>query len=247
MPDFFSNVISQYPIFGLETLKGNSLNVNFLNMGTGLKFTKSFLYKNADVRDSVSSLISGRGKKQTKIGFCGHFPQVGYYFNGKIGQPFDGEEWRILGSDDGESDSLEKVFFEIRRKVKEKKSHFIMAHLGNMSQAESESSLDAIEYRRHFFSVLEKIVEMILSYRGMIFLSSDFYQENEEKRIFPFMVVGKSLVGRSAIRGGDVYSADLNTLKCMGTVFDVGPSILGSLGIESPKNWEGKNLLERLK
>lgn len=202
----------------------------------------------------VGRVISLHDLRQLRVSESEKERFIGYYFNGRRDAPFTGEERVIIPSPKVPTYDLkpEMAAYEITEamfsKLKEERCSFVLinfanadmvGHTGNIAAA--KIAVEAVD------ACLGKIANFILEVDGYLVITSD--HGNAEEMIaldtgemdtehsanpVPFIVVSRRFQSQPE-------------MLTSGILGDVGPTILGLLGIETPSSMSGRDLLKDLR
>jgi|GEM_PF-285270 bisphosphoglycerate-independent phosphoglycerate mutase (AlkP superfamily) len=257
----FLNLIKEYPSALLDT-GGKSLNVRYLELGTGREIES----ENGEPLLSLSRVLADAGLRQKKITETERFAALTYFFNGRVEEQMENEEWQIVSSEINWhgfrfKNPSRRITKELLKNIKQEPVFdFIVAVLPALDLAAANADFETV---RKISAVLddklEEIVEAVLARDGVLFLSAacgnaektriadtELMDREMTDNPVPVIIVGNKFKGR-AIDPNDTISGDLSLSSPSGTLADIVPTILGILGLEKTAGMTGENLLERFR
>ncbi len=232
--------IENYPFL---ILKSADINVDspwnsFLAMGTG-----SSIKDNAK-RVSLSSLIADAGLSQLHLAESEDFSNASYFFNNLEKRKHDKEEWvNILStkSDFYTKDSnmmTAKINSYLIKEVEKQNYDFILATYSNLYE---KDDLILRKISRDFIiSRLKLLISTILSFNGILFLTSNTTNQKDHNFV-PLFVISKEYKNKS-FRTYD-HHRDISEQGASGNIYDISPTILKVLGLSKPEEMKGDSLI----
>ncbi|MFA5129746.1 MAG: 2,3-bisphosphoglycerate-independent phosphoglycerate mutase [Patescibacteria group bacterium] len=211
---------------------------------------------------SLGSVLSDAGLRQFRIAETERYAHATVFLNGMAEQPFAGEHRLILPSPSVSSydlapdmrmhDIAERVVQEVAVAGQDiiicsLAGPDIIARTGNM-----QAAIAACEAADH---ALARIAEAVLAVGGTMFVTADHARAESvmdpitgrarlegTNNPVPFIIVRQAFEGFKA-PSGDVLSGAAAFMNPTGTLADVAPTIIKSLGLHVPKEMTGRSLL----
>ena len=210
----------------------------------------------------LARVISEAGLKQLHIAETEKYAHVTYFFNGGTEKPYRGQDNILIPSpkvasyDKQPEMSGDQLTVRLLKEIKKNIYDFIVVnyaapdmvgHTGN-----GPATLEAMEYVDGY---LDKIIKMVLSTDGMIFITADHGNAEEVTNLqtgemdkehsvnpVPLIAVGKAWEGQTLYKDL-IVDHDLSMLQPTGILADVPVTILTYMGIKPPADMSGNNLL----
>jgi len=226
-----------------------------LNFATMIEYDKKLDVKVAfpptgKIDDTLSEVISKNNLKQVKIVESEKMVHVNFFLNGKVNEPFPGEE-RIIVPTPKDVDSFDQkpemniagVTEAIIEKINDDNCDFIIANFANTdvvghieNEGAIERALEAVD--TNVGIVVEEakkagITAIITADHGTVekWLYADgAIDTGHTNSPVPFILIEPNATGRISLRDG-------------GSLVDVAPTILELFGIEVPEAMTGTNLM----
>lgn len=224
-----------------------------------------------EVNFTLGELISRQGLLQLRIAETVKYAHVTYFFNGGQEAPFPGEDRILIPSfppkadqplaekDVGPEKAPEMQAGKICQTVLANlaKYDFILANLANVDMVGHTGDFEASVKA---FEILDKLVgeikQAVLAQKGVLIVTGD-HGNAEEKR---YQLTGEARTKHTANPVPFYLLADngrfseptpddrirKNYLEIKGTLIDIAPTVLELLGLEKPKEMNGKSLLKIL-
>ncbi|HEY2731789.1 MAG TPA: 2,3-bisphosphoglycerate-independent phosphoglycerate mutase [Polyangia bacterium] len=199
----------------------------------------------------LSEVLSKAGLSQLRTAETEKYGHVTYFFNGGVEQPFPGEERRLVPSnrdvatyDLAPEMSAAPVTDGVVEALAPDGPDFILVNYANPDMvghtgklAPAVSAIDTID------TCLGRVIDAAAKVNASVFITAD--HGNCETMVdpqtgqphtahttnpVPFIAVGGDLVGRK--------------LRAGGRLADVAPTLIDYLGLEQPKEMDGRSLLE---
>lgn len=256
----FLKLVKEYPA---ATLGVGALNWNirYLSLGTG----KDVDQEDAQISDTLSTVVSAAGFKQLKITDSERFAALSYFFNGGREDKLPGEEWHIF-SGPGRNNKIKNDSRAIVKKLLETLAEDEVPHLTVASLPYLDLVATAVPANGELISRavedidthLKKIQAAVAALKGWLVISSaggnaeqiiNLRTEQVDNYLtsnpVPFVVIGEGLSGQT-INGADAPDSDLSLLTPAGTLADVAPTILALLRLDKPEGMSGRNLLDSI-
>lgn len=200
------------------------------------------------VRDTLSEAIDKAGFRQVKITEAEKAVHVGYFLNGKRGEPFPGEERIIVPTrkdvalfDEAPRMSIEEITEAIINAIHDDGCRFIFANFPNVDvvgHIENEKAiLEAVEA---VDSATGKVVQKAFEAGITVIVSAD--HGTAEKWLYPDGVVDTGHTD-SPVPFILIHTGGPVLLRSGGGLTDVAPTILQLMGLEKPLLMTGRTLI----
>ncbi|MHA2426596.1 MAG: 2,3-bisphosphoglycerate-independent phosphoglycerate mutase [Candidatus Hermodarchaeia archaeon] len=211
------------------------------------------------VEKPLSVVLSENGFQQAHVAESEKERFVKYYFNGQREDPVEGETDCIVASpkvltyDKKPEMSLPKLISEFKKLLKRDVSHFFIVNFANPDMVAHSGSVEAtIKAVEYVDKYLAELVEAVLNIQGTIIVTAD-HGNAEELLTFPtstyFYTTSEGSVNTDHSNNPVPYVVISSSLKGQsiqlprGSLCDIAPTILHLMGIPTPKEMTGKNLL----
>lgn len=236
-------------------------NLHFVTMTEYMKNlpVSAIAYPTQTVPKPLPEVISQSNKCQFCLAESEKERMVTYYYRGQRGEPYPGEEFHIESSPKVKTYDLKpemsvyKVLDKFKEQINKDKFHFYFVNFANTDMVGHTGVLKAgIKATEHVDKCVGELVDEVLARDGTVLIIADHGNADEmikypatsffytsqlgvvdtehSNNPVPFHVINNSLRG--------------NTKKLpQGTLADLGPTVLGLLGIPIPPEMTGKNLL----
>jgi len=209
-------------------------------------------YPAETVETPIAKVISDAGLSQLHIAETEKYAHVTYFFNGGQEKSFPNEDHVLIPSlkvssyDQKPAMSAREITDRVIQEIREVKYDFIVLNFANADMVGHTGNLQAtIEAVEILDSCIGKIVEVALSYDGVVLITADhgnaekkfdlqtgvFNKEHTNSAV-PFILIGKMWEGKNII--GGVTGTDLSQAVSAGVLSDVGPTILKIMGLRKP-------------
>lgn len=200
-----------------------------------------------NLQNTLGQVIAEAGKKQIRIAETEKYPHVTYFFSGGREIPFEGEERIMVPSpkvatyDLQPEMSANELTSKIIKAVKNKEADFICLNFANPDMVGHTGVYEAIVKAVETVDTLtKKIVEVGIENEYSFIIIADHGNAD--------FVVNADGSPNTAHTTNPVpiflIDKDYNVIKD-GILADVAPSILSLMGIEIPKEMNGKILIEK--
>jgi 2,3-bisphosphoglycerate-independent phosphoglycerate mutase len=212
-------------------------------------FPKNKAFPPEKVSNPVGKILSDNRLKQLRIAESEKFPHVTYFFNGANKEIYPFETWVEIPSPedvstyDQKPEMSQKWVTEVLiKKIQSDEFDFILVNFAGPDMVAHTGNIQAtIKAMETCDECVGKIVETVFEKDGVVMITAD--HGNAEELIdqnsgnpdtkhstnqVPFITVKKGLKGRELTVGG---------------LTDVAPTILGLLGISTPPEMTGRDLL----
>lgn len=205
------------------------------------------IFEKDNLNNTLGEIVSKAGQTQVRIAETEKYPHVTFFFNGGREIPFEGEERILVNSPKVATYDLqpEMSAFEVRDKIiqhiEAKQPNFICLNFANPDMVGHTGVYEAIiQAVQHVDACLEKVVQVGLQ-NGYEFLviadhgNADLAinQDGSPNTAHSLNPVPMVLV-----------SSDQNVQLKNGILADVAPTLLGRLGIPTPPEMTGTNLVD---
>jgi 2,3-bisphosphoglycerate-independent phosphoglycerate mutase len=231
-----------------RTIKFSSM-AQFTEYSTDHSSYLETIFPTTQIEESLGEIISKRGMRQLRIAETEKYAHVTFFFSGGVEKEFPGEDRILIKSPNVATYDLKpemsciEVNDRLVESVKSGEYDFLVVNFANPDMVGHTGKMDAtIEAVETIDGQLEKLVEAVKKVNGTIFITADhgnaekmFDVENNQPHTahttndVPFIMV------KNDIRG--------ITLRAIGTLADIAPTILYEFGIESPEEFSGENLV----
>ncbi|MDD5341048.1 MAG: 2,3-bisphosphoglycerate-independent phosphoglycerate mutase [Patescibacteria group bacterium] len=222
----------------------------------------AFAFAPIEIKKPLAKILSDAGLKQLHIAETEKYAHVTYFFNGGVEEPFPGEDRIVIPSprvpsfDQKPEMSAYKVTDEIVKAVSENKYDFIVANFANTDIVAHTGNLKAtIEAAEVVDKCVGKIINLILSKNGVVFLTADHGNGEELQNIktgemdkehstnpVPFIIIGHQWEGKN-LGLPDSVGGDLSLVTPSGVLADVAPTILKVMGFKPSSEMTGTPLI----
>lgn len=200
----------------------------------------------------LGHILSMNNIKQLRIAESEKERFVTYYFNGQLEKPFSLEDRLIVPSPDVETYDLKpsmaahEITDALIQRVSDEDYRFVLVNYANADMVghtgNFEAAIKAVETVDECIGRLKDFVE---GYGGILLITADHGNAEIMKQgenvdtehsasLVPFIAIS------------DKFLSNPTTLQS-GILADVAPTVLKLLGMESPQQMTGRNLLEELK
>ncbi len=222
----------------------------------------AFAFKPIEIKKPLAKILSDADLKQLHISETEKYAHVTYFFNAGIEEPFPGEDRIVIPSprvssfDQKPEMSAYKVTDEILKAVSENKYDFILANFANPDIVAHTGNLKAtIEAVEVTDKCVGKIVNMVLSKNGVVFITADHGNAEELQNIktgeidkehstnpVPFIIIGHNWEGKN-LGLPDSVGGDLSLVTPSGVLADIAPTILKVMGMKPSNDMTGTALI----
>ncbi len=220
---------------------------NFVSMTKYGDFDVDVAFEFHPVTNSLSEVVSKNGLLQAKFSEPTKYAHVTYFLNGGIEKAFEGEDRFLIEPKDVKTfdEAPEMSAIELANKFKEEvekqKYDFLMCNLANCDMVGHTGNFDAtLVALETVDKAIEIICNSVLSNGGEVVVTAD--HGNAEKMLNQN---GDICTTHTTNPVWCVYVGDRFSKMHDGRLADISPTIANLLGIEKPKEWTGKNLLEK--
>jgi 2,3-bisphosphoglycerate-independent phosphoglycerate mutase len=212
-------------------------------------FPRKLAFPQEKVLTPLGKVLSKNGLKQLRISESEKFPHVTYFFNGQNKEIYPGETWLEVPSPkdvptyDKKPEMSQKLVTDVLlEKIQKDDYDFILVNFAGPDMVAHTGIIDAaVKAMEVCDQCVGRIVDEVLKKDGAVIITAD--HGNCEEMIdlqtgeadtkhstnpIPFIVIKNGLNGREIPVGG---------------LADVSPTILGLLGIETPAEMTGRDLL----
>jgi len=209
----------------------------------------SVLFGKEKLKNVLAEVVSNAGLKQYHSAETEKYPHVTFFFNGRIEEPFPGEDRRIIPSPKVATYDLQPEMSapELTQATLERlQSHnddFLLINFANPDMVGHTGSLAAaMKACETVDGCAAQLVEAVVAKGGMVLVTAD--HGNCERMVElatgePHTYHTTNPVGLFVIGGGGYYR-----LRSRGKLADVAPTILDLLGVPQPAEMTGVSLLD---
>ncbi len=211
------------------------------------------------VQNSMPEILSKLGLFQFHLSESEKERMVTYYMDGLKDNRFPGEDVLIVPSpnvstyDKKPEMSLFKIVTEFKRAILEDKYHFIVMNFANPDMVAHTGNLKAtVKAVDYVDSAVGSVAAMVLKAGGTLFITAD-HGNAEELLSFPlgtfFFTTSSGSINTEHSNSPVPFYVIGNQFKGMqgllrdGNLSDVAPTILGLMGIPTPPEMSGVNLI----
>ncbi|MBN2569129.1 MAG: alkaline phosphatase family protein [Deltaproteobacteria bacterium] len=227
------------------------MNLNFATMieyRKGLNVRVAFPPEDRIV-DTLSETISKAGRKQVKITELEKAVHLGFFLNGKNGDPFSGEERVVVPTrqdvvlfDEAPDMSIDRITEAVIEKIHDETYDFVVTNLPNVDVLGHIENSDAIVKA---VEVVDKnaglIIEEALQENMTIIVTAD--HGTVEKWYYPDGVIDTGHTD-SPVPFILLCKDRRSDLRQGGELTDIAPTILQLMGIAKPEAMTGKSLIQ---
>ena len=197
--------------------------------------------------NTLGEYVSKKGLKQLRIAETEKYAHVTFFFNGGVEQPNEGEDRILIPSPKVATYDLklEIIAYEVTDAVlnalSEDKYDLVILNFANPDMVGHTGVIEAaVKAVETVDECLGKVVEKVVSMDGTVFITAD--HGNAESMID--YSTGKPMTAHTTNLVPFLYvSNHSKDLKDDGILADISPTILTEMGLEIPKEMEGKSLI----
>jgi 2,3-bisphosphoglycerate-independent phosphoglycerate mutase len=227
-----------------------------LNLVTMIPYHKALPVKIAfnpeeDVRDTLSEVLSRHGLKQVKISESEKAIHVSFFLNGKIREPFPGEERIVVPTpkdvpffDQKPEMNASGVADAVIEKLREKDISFLFANFANIDVLGHIENIPAIQKAVETVDLQMGRCLVEARRQGVVTITTADHG-TAEKWLYPDGTIDTGHTNSSvpfAIAPSDQKAPSFG-LRPDGELADVAPTILEIMGLPKPEAMTGKSLL----
>ncbi len=220
---YIDQLISKYPIALLGVPKKDlGENYNILSGG----------------KNDLTDIISENGLKQAKVAEVEKYAYLAYFMNNNNEEVRKGEQRIMISSEQPVEEysnkpemNTPKVCSQAVKLIKEGKTDLIIISLANLDMVLLSKDQQAID--RAVVALdnnIKKLTKAVLGQNGSLFITSCKKGDKKDKGV-PLIMVAHDWEGRT-VEFGETPGNDLSLLKQSGTLADIAPTVLRSIGIE---------------
>ena len=214
--------------------------------------------------ESLAAILKRHGRKVVKIAETEKYALVTYFFNGASDEVFENETRIIIPGpvQPGQKASQDLVLEQVAARAEEAINQGIydlavvnFANPDNAAQAggfaETVAAIESVDRQ------IGRLKEAVMAKNGHLVITSDHGRadnvRSESGKVpdtaglpnrIPLIIVNAELFGRN-IGWPDIASGDLSTIKPIGSILDVAPTILEIMDIPKPKTMVGASLIKK--
>lgn len=237
----------------------NDLNiVTFTGYETGLPVKVAF--PTQFVHEPIAKVFSDNGYRQLHISETEKYAHVTFFINGMTEKPFPGEERVLIPSppvasyDEKPEMSAREVTEAVLKALAEKQYDFFVINFANPDMVGHTGNLKAsIQAIEAVDMSLGNIITSVREQNGIAFIVADHgnaevlvnpktaeIDKEHNTSPVPFIIVADSLSGQLA---AGINNGDMSSLRPIGILADVAPTILHIVGLPIPSGMNGSALL----
>lgn len=218
-------------------------------------------YPDLPIQKSLAQVVSESGLAQLHIAETEKYAHVTFFVNGRVEDPFVGEERVIIPSprvpsyDQKPEMSLLKVSERIIKEMEAEKYDLIITNFANPDMVAHTGNLAAtVKSHEVVDEQVGKVVDATLAKGGTVVILADHGNSEELKNVrtgaidkehstnpVPLLIIGKQFEGQSSI-AGEVPEGDLSLMPPVGMLADVAPTVLHLMGLPQPPEMTGQPL-----
>jgi len=205
----------------------------------------------------LARVLSDYGLKQLHIAETEKYAHVTYFFNGGREKPYPNEDWVLIPSakvssfDQKPEMSAKEITQYVISAINQDKYDFILINFANPDIVGHTGNLPAvISAIETLDKCLSQIVEAVLKKDGVAIITADHGNAEEVVNLLtgeidkehstnpvPFILISKKWEKK------EKEEIDLSSLKPVGVLADVAPTILKIMNIPQPKEMTGRPLI----
>ncbi|MFH0988105.1 MAG: 2,3-bisphosphoglycerate-independent phosphoglycerate mutase [Parcubacteria group bacterium] len=219
-------------------------------------------YEREVIKTSLPKVLSEKGYRQLHIAETEKYAHVTFFFSGGHEEPYENEERIVIPSpkvstySETPEMSAKKITEALVKEILKEKFDFIVVNFANADMVghtgDVKATIAAVEC---IDKCLGEIVDLILSKGGQAVITADHGNAEElvnlqtserdkehSTNTVPCIIIGKQFEGKAA-SDMPFANSDLSLLQPTGLLADVAPTVLKLMGVEIPKEMEGKPLI----
>jgi 2,3-bisphosphoglycerate-independent phosphoglycerate mutase len=211
-------------------------------------YPSPFVFAPEELTHILSEVASVAGKTQLRIAETEKYPHVTYFFNGGVERPFPGEDRKIIPSPKVATYDLqpEMSAAEVTDEVLARMSNYelIILNFANPDMVGHTGVVEAgIKAVETIDECVGRIIPKLLDLGGKCIVTAD-HGNCEQMR----NADGSPNTAHTTNLVHCIYvAADAGNFRCRdGILADVAPTLLFLLGLPSPQEMTGRNLLESI-
>ncbi|MDU4890936.1 MAG: 2,3-bisphosphoglycerate-independent phosphoglycerate mutase [Clostridium sp.] len=197
--------------------------------------------------NTLGEYISKKGLKQLRIAETEKYAHVTFFFNGGVEQPNEGEDRILIPSPKVATYDLKpemsayEVTDAVLNALNEDKYDLVILNYANPDMVGHTGVIEAaVKAVETVDECLGKVVDKVVSMDGTVFITAD--HGNAESMID--YSTGKPMTAHTTNLVPFLYvSNHSKDLKEDGILADISPTILTEMGLDIPKEMEGKSLI----
>lgn len=211
-----------------------------------------------EIETPLSKVIAENNHKQLHIAETEKYPHVTFFFNGGKEAAYEGEDRVLIPSphvssyDQKPAMSTREIKERVVQEILKKKYKLVVINLANVDMVGHTGNLKAaVKAVEVLDEALKEIIEATLDMEGAAIITADHGNAEEmmnaqtgdivkehSSNPVPFILVGKQWEGQNALP-----THDLSSLRPVGMLADVAPTILQILGLDRPAEMTGRSLI----
>ena len=210
------------------------------------KFTYPIAFVPTEIKNSLGEYLSNLGMTQLRLAETEKYAHVTFFFNGGRDEPFAGEDRILVPSPKVKTYDLQpemsapEVTYHLVKDIIEEKHDVIICNYANCDMVGHTGNLEAaIQAVETIDYSLQCIVDALKSVGGEMLVTADhgnIEQMRDETTGQAHTAHTTNLVPLIYVEGKGELSED-------GNLSDIAPTMLAILGLEQPKEMNGKSLL----
>ncbi|MEG2919020.1 MAG: 2,3-bisphosphoglycerate-independent phosphoglycerate mutase [Clostridium sp.] len=229
--------------------KRENMDINFVCMTQYDKAIENVkvAYTQEGYTNTLGEYVSSKGLNQLRIAETEKYAHVTFFFNGGVEEPNAGEDRILIPSPKVATYDLKpemsayEVTDAVLKQLDSDKYDLIILNFANPDMVGHtgvvEAAVKAIEV---VDECLGKVVDSVLEHDGTVFITAD--HGNAENMID--YSTGKAMTAHTTNLVPFIYVCKENSeLREGGILADISPTILTKMGIEIPKEMDGKSLI----
>jgi len=208
-------------------------------------FGYDIAFPSVDIKNSLGEYLSAQGLTQLRLAETEKYAHVTFFFNGGVDTSFPGEDRILVPSPQVRTYDLQpemsapEVTDHLVEAIVGGKYDVIICNYANCDMVGHTGIIDAaIVAVETIDASLQRIVDALKSVNGQMLITAD--HGNIEQMVDDN---GEPQTAHSINPVPLVHVGGVNKLKADGNLSDLAPTMLAILGLEQPKEMNGKNLL----
>ena len=240
-----------FNLFHREKIINFSAKVQFTEYSKEHNTYLKTMFPNEEIKKSLGEIISKKGLKQLRIAETEKYAHVTFFFNGGVEKEFEGEDRILVKSPAVATYDLQpemsciEVTDRLIEAINSEKYDFIVVNYANPDMVGHTGNMEAtIKAVETIDKQLERLVGTVLSKNGTIFVTADHGNAEkmfDEKKNQPYTAHTTNLVPFIVVKN-DTKNIELRE---QGTLCDIAPTVLKSMGISKPFCMSGKSLFTK--
>nr|YP_007878317.1 phosphoglycerate mutase [Calliarthron tuberculosum]AGA63928.1 phosphoglycerate mutase [Calliarthron tuberculosum] len=203
----------------------------------------------------LGKIISDNGLKQFRLAETEKYAHVTYFFNGGREEPFPGEDRQLIQSpqvdiyDSTPEMSAEQITEKLIQALKKNIYHLLIVNYANPDMLGHTGNFLATKKAIELLDKnLNKLLYQAKQHNAILIITADHGNAEKmlDKKNQPCKSHTNNLVPFIIVNNQNIYLQNKNnnkTLKPIGSLADIAPSILNLLKIDIPKDMDGQSLI----